>query len=112
MVKKLPASAGDVRDLSSIPESGRSPGGGNGNPLQYSYLETPMDREACWATIHSVAELDMTEVTYYACTCCLQANHALWGGFGEMGSSLLRVQVKKRAFICSVLGIKSEWLFD
>ena len=76
VVKKPPASAGDIRDLSWIRESGRSPGGGNGNPLQDSYLETPMDRGAYWAPIHSVAELDMTEVTYHACTCCLQANHA------------------------------------
>ena len=40
------ASSGDIRDVGSIPESGRSPGGGNGNPLQYSCLETPMDGEA------------------------------------------------------------------
>ena len=42
-VKNLPASAGDLRDLGSIPESGRSPGGGHGNPLQYSCVENPMD---------------------------------------------------------------------
>ena len=42
-VKNLPGSAGRVRDAGSIPESGRSPGGGNGNPLQYSCLEKPMD---------------------------------------------------------------------
>ena len=47
---------GDVRDLSSIPGSGRSRGGGNGNPLQYSCLENPMDRGAWWATVHRVAE--------------------------------------------------------
>ena len=46
MVKKLPANAGDTRDMGSIPESGRSPGGGHGNPLQYPYLENPMDRGA------------------------------------------------------------------
>ena len=51
MVKNPPASAGDTRDLSSIPGSGRSPGEGNGNPLQYSRLENPMDREAWWATV-------------------------------------------------------------
>ena len=44
MVKNLPANAGDARDTGSIPESGRSPGVGNGNPLQYSCLENPMDR--------------------------------------------------------------------
>jgi len=42
-VKNLPASAGDIRDAGSIPGWGRSPGGGNGNPLQYSCLENPMD---------------------------------------------------------------------
>ena len=46
MVKKLPANAGDIRDLSSVPASGRSSGEGNGNPLQYSCLENPMDRGA------------------------------------------------------------------
>ena len=45
-VKKLLAKAGDVRDAGSIPGPGRSPGGGRGNPLQYSYLENPMDRGA------------------------------------------------------------------
>jgi len=44
VVKNLPANAGDARDTGSIPESGRSPGVGNGNPLQYSCLENPMDR--------------------------------------------------------------------
>ena len=46
------------------PGSGRSPGGGNGNPLQYSCLEHPMDREARWAMVHGVAESDMNEVTF------------------------------------------------
>ena len=52
VVKNPPASAGDVRDLGLIPGSGRSPGGGHGNPLQYSCLENPMDRGAWWATVH------------------------------------------------------------
>jgi len=46
VVKNLPAKTGDVRDAGSIPGSGRSPGGGPGNPLQYSHLENPMDRGA------------------------------------------------------------------
>ena len=56
VVKDLPANAGDVRDADSIPGSGRSPGGGHGNPLQYSCLENPMDRGAWWAVIHGVAK--------------------------------------------------------
>ena len=45
-----------VGDLGSIPGSERSPGEGNGNPLQYSCLGNPMDRKACWATIHGVTK--------------------------------------------------------
>ena len=61
MAKNLPANAGDARDMSSIPGSGRSPGGGNGNPLQYSCLENSMDRGAWQATVHKITESDMTE---------------------------------------------------
>ena len=43
-------------DLGLIPELGRSPGEGNGNPLQYPYLGNPMDRGAWWATVHGIAE--------------------------------------------------------
>ena len=56
VVKNPLANAGDVRDVGLIPGSGRSPGGGNGNPFQYSCLENPMDRGAWWATVHGVAE--------------------------------------------------------
>ena len=49
-------SACSARDLGSIPGSGRSPGGGHGNPLQYSCLENPMDIGAWWATVHEVAK--------------------------------------------------------
>ena len=54
VVKNLPANAGDT---GSIPGSGRSPGGGNGNPLQYSFLENPMDRRAWRDTVHGVAKI-------------------------------------------------------
>ena len=50
------ASAYNVGDLGSIPGSGRSPGEGNGNPLQYSCLENPMDQGAWWATVHGVTK--------------------------------------------------------
>ena len=56
VVKNLPANAGAVRDTGVIPGSGRSPGGGHGNPLQYSCLENPMDRGAWWATVHRVTQ--------------------------------------------------------
>ena len=53
---EVQVSACDMGDLGSIPGSGRSPGEANGNPLQYSYLENPMDRGAWWATVHGVAK--------------------------------------------------------
>ena len=63
IVKNLPDNAGDSRDMGLHPGSGRFPGGGNGNPLLYSCLENPTDRGVWSATVHGVAELDMTEVT-------------------------------------------------
>ena len=56
VVKYPPANAGDERNAGSIPRSGRSPGEGHGNPLQYSCLENPMDRGGWWATVHGVAK--------------------------------------------------------
>ena len=63
MVKKPPASAGDIRVVGSIPGLRRSSERGYGNPLRYSCLENPMDREAWQAMAYRVAELDMTEAT-------------------------------------------------
>ena len=68
MVKNLPATAGDPRDMGSIPGSQRSPGGGNGNPLQYSCLGNPKDRGAWRATVQGVAEMNRTEATEQALT--------------------------------------------
>ena len=68
MVKNPPANAGDVGDTGSIPGSGRSPGDGHGNPLQYSCLENPMDR-GVWQVMgplrvrHDYTNLDTDEVT-------------------------------------------------
>ena len=56
MVKNPPANAGDIREAGSIPGWRRSPGEGNGNPLQYSCLENPMDKGAWWATVRGVAK--------------------------------------------------------
>ena len=56
MVKNSSAKAGEIRAVGSTPRWGRSPGEGNGNPLQYSCLENPMARGACWTTVHGVAQ--------------------------------------------------------
>ena len=56
VVKTPPASVGDAREAGPIPGSGRSPGGGHGNPLQYSCLENPMDRGAWQAIDHGIAK--------------------------------------------------------
>ena len=65
MVKNPPANTGDVGDMGCIPGSGRSPGGWHGNPLQYSCLENPMDREAWQVAVHGVAKsLDTTKHTH------------------------------------------------
>ena len=56
MVKNPPADAGNIRDQSSSPGLGKSPGGGHGSLIQYSCLENPMDRGAWWATVHGVAK--------------------------------------------------------
>ena len=56
MIKNLPANARDTRDMGSIPGSGRSPGGGYGNPFQYSYLENLMDRGTWRVMVHRVTK--------------------------------------------------------
>ena len=61
MVKNLPASAEYIRDASSVPGLGRSPGGEHGNPLQYSDLENSMDRGGWWLQSMGVQRVDMTE---------------------------------------------------
>ena len=63
VIKNSPANAGDTGDSDSMPGSGRFPGGGHGNPLQYSCLENPTDRGAQRAGVHGVAEPDPTEET-------------------------------------------------
>ena len=68
MVKNLTANAGDTRDAVSVPRLGRCPGKGNGNPLQYSCLENPMDRGAWWGyTPWGHKDSDMTEHAHTSC---------------------------------------------
>ena len=56
MEKNQPANAGDIKDVGLFPGSGRSPGEGHGNPLQYSYLENPMDRGDCRVAVHGATK--------------------------------------------------------
>ena len=69
-VKNPSANAGDIRDTSSIPRSGRSLGGGLGNPLQYSCLENPIDRVAWWAIVHGVTknQTQLKQLSMHTCT--------------------------------------------
>ena len=64
MVKNSPTNAGDTRDICSVPGSGRSPGEGNDNPLQYSCLENSMDRGAWWDTVHGFVKSQTRLSTY------------------------------------------------
>ena len=70
VVKNSPANAGDIRDAGSNPGSGRSPGGGHGNPLQYACLENPMDRGAWQTAVHRVAKswTWMRQLSMHACS--------------------------------------------
>ena len=71
VVKILPDNLGNTGDVSSIPGSGRPPGGGNGNPLQYSCLENRMDGGAWWATVHEVTEsrTQLKQLSTSVCCC-------------------------------------------
>ena len=65
VVKNPPANAGDIKDMGLIPGLGRSPGGGNGSPLQHSCLENSKERGAWWATVHRFTESDRTNATQH-----------------------------------------------
>jgi len=68
VLKNPSVSAGDARDPSSTPGTGRSSGVGNGNPLQYYYLGNSMDRGAWWSTVHGVAKSQI-QLSMHACHC-------------------------------------------
>ena len=82
MVKNPPTNAGDA---GSIPGSGRSPGEGNGNPLQYSCLENYMVREVWWAAVYEVLELDTTEHTLNSKAGFLETKSWHWSVLPEDG---------------------------
>ena len=73
MVKNSPINSGYTRDIHSILGLERSPGVENGNLIQYSCLENPMDSGACWATVHGLSE-SRTQLSPYACTMVLLQN--------------------------------------
>ena len=76
MAKNSPAKAGDIRDMGSVPGSGRSSGGGHGNPLQYSCLENPIVRGAWQATVHRVTNCRTRLRKRSTCAqCSLKRNH-------------------------------------
>ena len=86
-VKNLPADVGDSRDMGLIPGLGRSPGGGNGNPLQYSYLETPMDRGAWWVPGDTKSWHEWGG-TYATQPTCSPPNPTLSPGQGACGAAV------------------------
>ena len=75
-MKSLPTNIGDARDVSWIPGSGRSPGEGNGNPLQYSCLGNPKDRGAWRATVHGVikSQIQLSTTQYTASVYIFQSD--------------------------------------
>ena len=81
VVKNLPANAGGRRDSGSIPPSGRSTGGGNGNLLQYSCLENLMDRGAWWAIVHGV-EKSQTQLKQLSTLAYHQTHPVIWALWG------------------------------
>ena len=72
MVKNPPANAGDIRDTGPVHGSGRCPGGGHGNPLQYFCLENPVDKGAWWAIVRKVAksQIQLRQLSPLARQCC------------------------------------------
>ena len=94
-------SACNTGDLGSIPGSGRSPREGNGNPLQYSCLENPMDRGAWWATVHVVARVGHNWVTSLSLPL-----------YGKMGFILLRIFLTNKGLqtLCRVFYKQLPWL--
>ena len=89
VVKNLSASAEDRRGVGSILGWGRSPGGGNGNPFQYSHLENPMDRGAWWATVHRVIK-SWTRLKQLS----MQSTHSPARGFIVLTSQMTKLRLR------------------
>ena len=111
LVKNLSAKAGDIRDASSIPGLGRPPGGGHGNPPQYSCLENPMDRGAWRATVHGVTK-NWTQLGVWAHSNILQCRtrrrgHGHQSNQGSISNRLNRPETSKSTCIYTKNTIKS-----
>ena len=89
VVKNLPSNAGDTRNVGAITGWGRSPGEGNGYPLEYSCLENSMDGGAWWNILHGVTESDTTEQLTNHCTCHFQDYFSLFALFIQTWHSAL-----------------------
>ena len=106
-VKNLPANARDTEDVGSIPRLERSPEEGNGNPLQYSFLENPMDRGASWAIVHGVTE-SWTGLSDWAYNSniqkawCTLGDRNLWPHISSFLSSPGRDQYGKNSLVFSL----------
>ena len=112
VVKNPPANTGDIRDAGSIPGPGRSPGEGHDNPLQYSCLENPMDREAWWTT---VCGLKRVRHNWRDCactrTCAHTHTHTLLYGFSHFLTHLsLELSSLKVHLKCSLYSLKVHWI--
>ena len=100
MVKNLPANVGEVRDVGLIPGLGRTPGGGHGNPLQYSCQENPMDRGA-WQAPQGHKGSDTTEATQHAAHTHAEEKHECWN---QPALDLLP------SLLCTVCVCLGKWL--
>ena len=98
--KEPTASAGDTRDMGSIPGSGRSPGGGNDNPLQYSCLENSINTWAWWATVHGVAKNQTWLSTHTHLTMKGQENSPAQLGGGADDGSMRSTQERQGSSSC------------
>ena len=98
VVKTLPANAGDTRDMVLIPGLGRSPGGGNRNPLQYSCRENPTDRGALWATVHGLVK-SWTQLSNWANTSTHSDHKHHWTVYSLRQFSSSGIIEKKTPFL-------------
>ena len=102
VVKNQSTKEGYVDDAGSIPESGRSSGEGHGNPLQYSFLENPMDREAWWARVHRVTKSQtcLKQLSVHLCACTHTHTHT-----HTVNKTCSRSGKKKKANYQSTVGL-------